>query len=118
MSVIEFKMGDLTFSKKPTVNDVMYVYDALGKAAKFTEEQSMVDVMMVDYDLLVDLFGDKGLTKEEMLNQPASFYLEVGPQVKKITEIILGQEENGDEKTPKKSNKSATSKKRTTKTNN
>lgn len=105
MSVIEFKMGELTFSKKPTVKDVMAVYKAMANAEKSIEEGNVSDTLMSDYNLLVELFGEKGLTLNEMLEQPAEFYQYVSEQTAKIVEIILGNNEEKKKKATTKKKK-------------
>lgn len=86
MTMIKLTVGENVYQRKFTMEDIITVYEFY---QKYTEAKYMVEQIKVNIGLAVHLFGNQGLTEEEIMKSSGDDFKQFMDNVQDIVELAL-----------------------------
>lgn len=91
MAVIKIKCGKDELTKKATVEDTLKTLDTIDK---LENADGNYDIANIEINYLVELFGNQGISREDLLSLPSEDFTAVMEQVEDIFNTINGVDES------------------------
>lgn len=102
MAQIKLKLGEEKLVKEATIEDTIRVFESMAKSMNLDGDIAKEAKIMID--LAVSLFGDKGVTEEQIKSLPSEEWKDFSEQVMDIVYTIQGvntEEDNTETETKK-----------------
>lgn len=93
--MIKLKIGEIVYQKKATTLDTLTTLKTLDRVNAANSEMGKIAEIQIEY--AVELFGNQGLTAEDILNTDASKFSDIIDQLSVILNQINGAGEDTDE---------------------